>query len=558
LEGADGDEGGSVGAMSRLRKGITGKSQALSGSSNNYRSFRSYRSVLFAAVLAALVVLVVAWAALNLLSGGEGFALLVSDKVVGGEEAASALARLFAALVLGLFLADAVGWRARWVAGGLVVLGLGHLMFGYLEPLIQEDPPELNESLYEGFVTQTLACALFAVGLFPGRPSRLLVRIVMAIPAALVAGYVVLFEFLDAEEWMPTLSRVADPEKTATLGSPLTWLTPWHWALSALPLGLAVVAVVGAFWQGRRGLLRSWLIFAVVLLAGSVLHDYVWPSAYGGGLLTTADALSLLFAVVVAIGGISELRRVASERARLLATERERAHRLNELNALRSDFSAMVAHELETPIAAVRKLNEMLCVQGEDPAIRDYATTATERELDALANLVNDVRAVAAVEREGFGIEARRLPLEKLLSDAEAYARTLPAEHPVRQVRKGELRAGESVLADPERIGQVLRNLLSNAAKYSPEGTPIELRVIRKKGGVRLEVADRGPGIHLDDARRIFEKFGRGRDREGRKTPGVGLGLYLSRRIVRGHGSELTVRTRTGGGSVFGFELAVV
>jgi len=299
--------------------------------------------------------------------------------------------------------------------------------------------------------------------------------------------------------------------------------------------------------------LRGWLLFAVVLLAGSVLHDYLWPSAYGGGLLTTADALSLAFAVVVAIGGISELRRVASERARLLATERERARRLAELNALRSDFSAMVAHELETPIAAVRKLNEMLSVEGEDPGVRAYATSATEGELDALTNLVSDVRAVAAVEREDFEVEARRLPLQKLLTDAEAYARTLPAEHPFRRIREGDLRAGESVLADPERIGQVLRNLLSNAAKYSPEGTPIELRVIGKKGRVRLEVADRGPGIHPDDVSRIFEKFGRGR--EGHKMPGVGLGLYLSRRIVRGHGSELTVRTRPGGGSVFGFEL---
>jgi signal transduction histidine kinase len=549
LEGADGGKGGSVGTKSRFPRTVTGESPVLSKSSNGYGSVL---------VAAALAVLVVAWAAMNLFSGGEGFALLVPDGVVGGEEAASALARLFAALVLGLFLADAVGWRARWVAGGLVVLGLGHLIFGYLEPMVQADPPELGESLYEAFVTQTLACALFAVGLYPGRPSRLLVWIATAVPVGLVVGYVVLFEFLDAEEWMPALSRVANPEKTPALGSPLTWLTPWHWVLSALPLALATAAVVWAFWQGRRGLLRGWLLFAVVLLAGSVLHDYLWPSAYGGGLLTTADALSLVFAVVVAVGGISELRRVASERATLLATERERAARLDELNALRSDFSAMVAHELENPIAAVRKLNEMLFAQGEDPGVRDYATAATERELDALANLVSDVRAVAAVEREGFAIEARPLPLEKLLADVEAYARTLPADQPFRQVREDGPEVEGSVLADPERIGQVLRNLLSNAAKYSPEGAPIELRVVGKKGRVRFEVADRGPGVHPEDVTRIFEKFGRGRDREGRKTPGVGLGLYLSRRIVRGHGSELTVQTRPGGGSVFGFELAVV
>jgi signal transduction histidine kinase len=538
-----------VGAKSRIGESVSEAPRTLSGSSNGYVS------LLFAAALAAFVV---AWATTSLLSGGGGFAVLVSDKVVGGEEAASALARLFAALVLGLFLADAVGWRARWVAGGLVVLGLGHLVFGYLEPLIQADPPELNESLYEGFVTQTLACALFMVGLFPGKPPRALVWAATAVPTALVAGYVILFEFLEAEEWMPVLSLVANPEKTLTLGSPLTWLTPWHWALSALPLGLAVMAVVGAFWQSRRGLLRSWLLFAVVLLAGSVLHDYLWPSAYGGGLLTTADALSLAFAVVVAIGGISELRRVASERARLLATEQERARRLKELNAMRSDFSAMVAHELETPIAAVRKLNEMVSVEGKQPAVRDYATAATERELDALTILVRDVRAVSEVEREGFEIEARRLGLEELLADAQTYAGSLPFDHPVRLVRKGNLPKGRYVLADPERIGQVLRNLLSNAAKYSPEGAPIELRVVGKEGRIGIEVADNGQGIHPDEVSRIFEKFGRGRNADSRKMPGVGLGLYLSRRIVRSHGSELTVRTRAGEGSVFGFDLVVV
>jgi signal transduction histidine kinase len=122
---------------------------------------------------------------------------------------------------------------------------------------------------------------------------------------------------------------------------------------------------------------------------------------------------------------------------------------------------------------------------------------------------------------------------------------------------RGDHRAGEQVLADPERIGQVLRNLLSNAAKYSPEGTPIELRVIGKEGRVRVEIADQGQGIHPDDVPRIFEKFGRGSDREKHRTPGVGLGLYLSQRIVRRHGSELTVQTRVGEGSVFGFELRV-
>ncbi len=74
---------------------------------------------------------------------------------------------------------------------------------------------------------------------------------------------------------------------------------------------------------------------------------------------------------------------------------------------------------------------------------------------------------------------------------------------------------------------------------------------------MRIEVIDRGPGIHPDDLKRIFEKFGRGRDPEGRKVAGLGLGLYLSRRILQAHGSDLVVNTGPDGGSVFGFELEV-
>ena len=86
----------------------------------------------------------------------------------------------------------------------------------------------------------------------------------------------------------------------------------------------------------------------------------------------------------------------------------------------------------------------------------------------------------------------------------------------------GGLRAGIRVLADPKRVGQVLRNLLLNAAKYSPDGTPIELRAIGKEERVRIEVADHGRGIHPDDVPRVFEKFGRGRDQENGTISGVG------------------------------------
>ena len=111
------------------------------------------------------------------------------------------------------------------------------------------------------------------------------------------------------------------------------------------------------------------------------------------------------------------------------------------------------------------------------------------------------------------------------------------------------------VLVDRERIAQVLHNLLSNAAKYSPPGTPISIRAIPEKSRVRIEIEDQGFGIDPEDLTRIFGKFGRGRDTSGRRIPGLGLGLYLSRRIVRLHGSELTVVSTQGAGTVFEFGL---
>jgi signal transduction histidine kinase len=115
------------------------------------------------------------------------------------------------------------------------------------------------------------------------------------------------------------------------------------------------------------------------------------------------------------------------------------------------------------------------------------------------------------------------------------------------------------VRADAERIGQVLRNLLSNAAKYAPDGAPIELRAHRRGDRLAIEVADRGPGVSRDEAELIFQKFTRGKGQHERGVAGAGLGLYVSRRIVRAHGAgDLVVQPNPGGGSIFSFQLALI
>jgi signal transduction histidine kinase len=257
--------------------------------------------------------------------------------------------------------------------------------------------------------------------------------------------------------------------------------------------------------------------------------------------------------VLALIRDATERQRLERERAGFLAAAQEQARRLEELACLKADFTAMIAHELGAPVAAIRALASLLSRPQGDSLEQAALVTAIGAEANVLATLVEDVRAASQVERDDFTIRPRPIPVASILADAVAFAGTLAAEHPLTT----EAQTIACVLADSERIGQVLRNLVGNAAKHTPPGTLITLRALPAEDRVRLEVADEGPGIAAEDLRRIFHKFERGRDATGNSVPGVGLGLYLSRRIIRAHGSELTVSSEPGAGAVFGFTLPV-
>jgi signal transduction histidine kinase len=461
-----------------------------------------------------------------------------------GFEVFLALLQLSAALVLFLFPAEVGQPRLRWVSLGFVILGLGGLVFGYLYSAAG-GIVDFNEALYGSILTQSLAALVISVGLFPRRPPAFSLHSAL-LPLAAFA--LLSAAIIAADTRLPMLVMVDDLEAFATPAS----LTAWYWGLSLIPLIFAVAAAVGAARHYPGRVLGGWLVVAMVLMAGSQLHTMFWPSGYRP-VLTTSSLLRVAFTAVVAVGSFLELRRVAAERATSLAQEREYIERLQDLAELRADFTAIVAHELGNPIGTIVRATELLATGPLDP-IQTRALAAIDASAAALTALVADVRAAAEAERDDFAVQPRAVPVRTLLGDTTAYATALPGNHPL-AIENG---IDVAVRADRMRIGQVVRNLLTNAAKYSPPGTPITLRTDRRGSHVRIEVIDRGYGIHADDLPRIFEKFGRGRNVAGEKSIGVGLGLYLSRRIVRAHGSDLTVDSTPGLGSVFGFELEVV
>ena len=316
---------------------------------------------------------------------------------------------------------------------------------------------------------------------------------------------------------------------------------------------LTIAAAAAALCRGHGEAWQSWLVAALVLLAGSQLHDALWPSA-NSTILTSAGLLRLAFGALVAVGGILELRRLADERASLLAAARKHAEGLAEVAALKKAFTALVAHEIDQPIAAVRAWTDVLAEGELRPELQTRAVSTIRAETHRLQTLAADVKAIATVDRDDFTVRPGPVPAAELIAASTAHNRNLPGCHPL----LANALAEADVLADPERIGQVLRNLLNNAGKFSPDGSPIELRAVRSGAVVRIEVVDHGPGIAPGDEDRIFEKYVQGRYKGNGGTSGAGLGLYLSRRIVQAHGSELAVKSTPGGGATFWFDLQVV
>jgi signal transduction histidine kinase len=463
-----------------------------------------------------------------------------------GVEAASTCARLFAALVLWLFPNTREQDRLRWIAGGLLIYGSGGLAFGFAPALLGHRLP-LDVSMYESLVVWTFGAALFAVGLVPRNVPACTQRAMVSVLGAYVGCCVFV---LVGHDHLPLLARFTDPTRlTDDDAVTVPGLTPWHYVVSVIPLALNVLATVAVVRNVRRGLLGGWLVLAMVWLADAQAQNLLMPTTYTS-VISSADIFRFAFGAAAAIGATYELRRVAAERQRLLEVEQEHVRRLADIGVLRANFTAMAAHELQGPLSAIRGYLAMLRTGDLSAEEQSRVFAAVQKETQMLGSLAGDVQSASVVERDDFAVELRPVPISVLLLDAQAFVAALPGEHTLQ--RRGA--TNMAVWADEGRILQVIRNLLSNAAKFSPDGAPIELEVERAGANVRIAIVDHGRGIQPEDMHRIFERFGRGRA-TGEHVAGIGLGLYLSRRIVQAHGSNLQVESEPGAGSTFWFEL---
>jgi signal transduction histidine kinase len=230
---------------------------------------------------------------------------------------------------------------------------------------------------------------------------------------------------------------------------------------------------------------------------------------------------------------------------------------LTEALAARDRFLSLAAHDLKTPLSAIR-INAQLLLdrakQGVErpagtPDIRSLAEKLV-RQLDRALALVNELLDVAKIRAGKLVLQVESVDM------ADIVTRTVEALEPVlsraRCPVKVELAQGVRGDWDPMRISQVVSNLLTNAGKFGAR-KPIEVRLARVDGRARLTVHDAGIGVAKEDQARIFERFERAVS--GSAYPGLGLGLYISREIVEAHGGRIGVESEPGHGSTFFVEL---
>lgn len=431
--------------------------------------------------------------------------------------------------------------RNAFVAS-LLVLGISNMVFG-VGPLLLGEPARLRGlySFYPWLAARYLVGALFiAAGL--GRPRVGLRWYVLSVAAALVTVDLV---FAAVRDNLP--APFVELEYT-----PGGVLVP----VSSLPQVLVIAVIPGLLvgvgcwlaWQTYRGgasAIYAWVSAALAVNVLAKVHEVLYASVLGPA-VTSADLFRVVFLVLLLAGALLKVRQVVVDRGVAVAAlqrdlhARERLLRaMQEFTDREQSFRSLVVHELGTPIATLRTLAHVLAEADHQisPQRRRTAAKGMETESRRLQELVDRMEQLRDLELEDFRCDLRPVQVRPLIEDAAMYARGLHGGHEVRVSWGCE---DVRVRADPGLLGQALRNVLSNAAHYSPDKTPITLHCrLEGQVGVQIAVIDRGPGIPADERDRVLGRFERGAAGSG--TPGTGLGLYVASRVADAHGGQLLI-----------------
>jgi two-component system phosphate regulon sensor histidine kinase PhoR len=221
---------------------------------------------------------------------------------------------------------------------------------------------------------------------------------------------------------------------------------------------------------------------------------------------------------------------------------------------LRKEFVANVSHELKSPLTSIRGLTETLSGGAlDDPASNRRFVQLIDDDAARLSRLIDDLLALSQIESQAVPLKPIAVELKSLIESVVASFQ--PGIDQLHLVATLQLPSGFAVRADPDRLRQVLFNLIDNAIKYNKEGGQITISAVQDNAWVKVTVADTGIGIPTKDIPRIFERFYRVDKARSRELGGTGLGLSIVKHIVEAHGGMVFATSQLGQGSVFSFTI---
>ena len=243
------------------------------------------------------------------------------------------------------------------------------------------------------------------------------------------------------------------------------------------------------------------------------------------------------------IGSLAVIRDV-TEQERDVAARKVAEESLRDADRRKDEFLATLAHELRNPLAPIRNALQIMRMTNDASAV-DNARGVIERQLGQLVHLVDDLLDVNRISQGK--IELRKVDVDIAAIVRDAVETSRPLIDAGRHTLTVRLPVAQSVIvnADPTRLGQVVANLLNNAAKYTPDGGHIEVCARAESGQAVITVSDDGVGISVEMLPRVFEMFAQVDHTVSRSQGGLGIGLTLVKRLVEMHGG--TVRAESGG-----------
>jgi signal transduction histidine kinase len=257
------------------------------------------------------------------------------------------------------------------------------------------------------------------------------------------------------------------------------------------------------------------------------------------------------------ISSVASQSAMAVDNARLVSNEVSRLRELERLESLKSILLQTVSHELKSPLTAIKLSAEMIehVIEGRGTVEqRERLLTTLRHGIERLERLTGESLDYAAMQSAQLELERELMLLVDPVKDAATLL--TPAIEGRRQTLEIVADEDMSMLPfDRQRIERVISNLISNANKYSPEGTRITARVFKELGNQVVTVTDEGPGIAEDEQEEIFSPYYRSKLVDGTSVRGSGLGLSIARYLVELHGGTLTVTSKVGHGSTFRLEL---